>query len=191
MKKLILLVVFAAFGLSSSAQRNNNEWFLNVGLNAINSLGTQSPFNSPDDWAFRFPISAAIEFNWGKNEYFSIEQSITLNGFNDDSRIDFAALENDLNYISLDTHLKYYFGQKYLFPRNERLDLYLNGGIGFFHIDETNISANFGGGVLFWFNNKKRFGLRAQIIGKFAFNHPESGFDNNHYQYHLQAVFRL
>ena len=99
-------------------------------------------------------------------------------------------LKEDYNYLSLDTHVKYYFGQ-HIFPRTDWIDFYANAGIGFFHIDETNISANLGGGVLVWLNDSRTFGLRAQTIGKFAFNHPDSGFDNNHYQYHLQAVFKL
>ena len=71
------------------------------------------------------------------------------------------------------------------------IDIYGNAGLGFFSIDETNISANLGGGLLFWINGDKTFGIRAQVIGKFAFNHSDSGLDNNHYQYHLQAVFKL
>lgn len=191
MKKLILIVLLASFSISSYAQRYNNEWFLSVGVNAINSLGTRSPINSPDDWTFQTPIAAAIELNWADD--FSIEQSITFNGFSEDARVDFAPLEEDYNYLSLDTHLKYYFGEL-IFGRGRNtdwFDIYANAGIGFFHIDETNVSANLGGGVLFWLNRNRTFGLKAQTIAKFAFNHPESGYDNNHYQYHLQAVFKL
>ena len=189
MKKLILIVTLVAFSMSSFAQRNNNEWLLSVGLNAINSLGSRSPIYHPEDWSFQFPISAAVEINWGRD--LSIEQSITFNGFTSEDRIDSPNnLKEEFNYLSLDTHAKYYFG-KYIFPRTNWIDFYANAGLGFFHIDETNISANFGGGVLFWLNDSRSFGIRAQTIGKFAFNHPESGFDNNHFQYHLQAVFKL
>jgi len=191
MKKILLLAFIITFSISSFAQRNDSDWSLSIGFNAINSLGTQSPFNSPEDWSFQFPISAAVEFNW--TEQFAIEQSITFNGFTQDSRIDYAEPEKDYNYLSLDTHVKYYFGEL-IFGRGRNVDwfdIYANAGVGFFHIDQTNISANIGGGVLFWLNRNRTFGLRAQTIAKFAFNHSDSGYDNNHYQYHLQAVFKL
>jgi len=188
MKRLILIVVLITFSFSSYAQRNNNEWLLSFGLNSVNSLGSQSPIFHPEDWIKKFPISAAIEVKW--TEDFAIEQSITFNGFNEDDTIDNADLKQDYSYISFDTHLKYYFG-KHIFPRTDWIDFYANAGLGFFKIDGSNISANLGGGVLFWLNQSRSFGIRTQVIGKFAFNHKDSGLDNNHYQYHLQAIFKL
>ena len=46
-------------------------------------------------------------------------------------------------------------------------------------------------GVLFWLDEDNEFGLRLQLVGKFAFNNNDSGFDNNHYQYGLHFVWRL
>ncbi|WP_299106711.1 outer membrane beta-barrel protein [uncultured Winogradskyella sp.] len=191
MKKLFLIVLLVSFSLSSFAQRHDDEWHLSIGLNALNSLGSQNPFHKPGDWTFEFPISAAVEFNW--SEKFAIEQAITFNGFAEGAGLDeapFQEVEKDYNYVSLDTHLKYYFG-RHIAPNDDWFDLYANAGVGFFHIDETNISFNLGGGVLFWLNRNRSFGLRAQTIAKFAFNHKDSGYDNNHYQYHLQAIFKL
>jgi len=189
MKKLFLIVLLVAFSISSFAQRSDNDWYLNVGVNAINSLGSRSPIYHPGDWSFQFPVSAAVEFNWSEN--FSIEQAITFNGFNEDKLIDGVDLQEDYNYLSLDTHVKYYFGEHILGRNADWIDFYANAGVGFYHIDETNISANVGGGALVWLNGSRTFGLRAQTIAKFAFSHSESGFDNNHFQYHLQAVFKL
>jgi len=189
MKKLILIALLISFSISAFAQRSDKDWYLNIGVNAINSLGSRSPIYHPEDWSFQTPISAAVELNW--SERFAIEQSITFNGFNQDKEIDGVDLQEDYNYLSLDTHAKYYFGEHIFGDRIDWLELYVNAGIGFYHIDETNISANLGGGALVWLNRSRTFGLRAQTIGKFAFSHSESGFDNNHYQYHLQAVFKL
>lgn len=192
MKKLILLGLLVAFSLSSFAQRVDKNWYLSVGVNAINSIGTQNPFYNPSDWSYQTPISAAVEFNWTRN--FAIEQSITFNGFTDSNQLDavpdFDELEKDYNYLSFDTHVKYYFG-RHIFRNADWFDFYANAGIGFFHIDETNITANLGGGVLVWLNPSRSFGLRGQIISKFAFDHPDSFVDNNHYQYHLQVIFKL
>ena len=114
MKKTFLALALLAFSYTSFAQLNNNEWYLSFGVNAINSLGTRSPINSPDEWSFnKLPVSAAVEFSW--NRQFSVEQSITLNGFTTNNRIDSSEnLKEELNYLSFDTHIKYYFGQ-YLF----------------------------------------------------------------------------
>ncbi|WP_299096528.1 hypothetical protein [uncultured Winogradskyella sp.] len=189
MKKIILAFALLAFSFNSFAQLDSNEWYLSFGVNAINNLGTQSPINSPDDWAFnKVPVSAAVEFSWSRQ--FSIEQSITLNGFTTSSIVDGNTINKELDYVSFDTHVKYYFGQ-YLFPNADWIDFFANAGVGFYHIDETNISGNLGGGVLFWLNGDRTFGLRAQAISKFALDASDSGYDNNHFQYHLQATIRL
>ncbi|WP_179333458.1 outer membrane beta-barrel protein [Winogradskyella costae] len=189
MKKILLLALIT-FCTFSFAQRRNDDWSLSVGVNAINSLGSRSPFKSPGDWSFQTPFSAAAEYRFAYQ--FAIEQSITFNGFNDDESIDFIPTNEDYNYLSLDTHVKYYFGEL-IFGRgrNDWFDIYANAGLGFFNIDETNISVNLGGGVLFWLNENRTFGLRAQTIAKFAYDSSNNGYDNNHYQYHLQAVFKL
>ncbi|MBO6881110.1 MULTISPECIES: hypothetical protein [Winogradskyella] len=188
MKKLTLLLILVSFSLSSNAQKSDNEWFASVGLNAINSLGSQSPIYRPGDWANGIPISLAVEVGWTTG--FSIEQAFTVNKFSEDDEIDGADLKQDYTYTSFDTHVKYYFG-KHIFPDADWLDFYGNAGVGFFSIDNTNVSANLGGGVLVWLNRRQTIGIRGQVIGKFALNHKESGLDNNHYQTHLQVIFAL
>ncbi|MEP5255652.1 hypothetical protein [Winogradskyella rapida] len=191
MKKLLLLAFILTLSFSSFAQRYNEDWTLSFGVNALNTLGTQSPINSPDDWSFQTPISAAIEFSWVPN--LAIEQAITFNGFKESSRVDFGDIEENYNYVSLDTNAKYYF-RELIFGRGRHLswfDIYANAGLGFFHIEDSNVSFNLGGGVLFWLNRNQTFGIRAQTLAKFAFNNSDAGYENNHYQYHLQAVFRL
>ncbi|MBO3115760.1 hypothetical protein J4050_03330 [Winogradskyella sp. DF17] len=188
MKKLLLSTLLICITLSAFSQRNDKEWFASVGLNAINSQGTQSPFGGIGDWANGIPFSAAIELGWTSG--FSIEQAFTVNKFKEGDLIDGATLTEDYTYMSFDTHAKYYFG-KHIFPKWEWLDLYANAGVGFFTVDETNISGNLGGGVQVWLNRRQTLGLRLQTIAKFAFDHKESGFDNNHFQTHLQLVFAL
>ncbi len=188
MRKLILVCSILVYTITTTAQQNDKEWFASIGVNGINSIGSQSPFNSPGDWAFGLPISAAVELGWTSG--LSIEQSITVNKFSEDEIIDGATLTEDFTYLSFDTHAKYYFG-KHIFPDTDWLDFYANAGVGIFTVDETNISGNLGGGVLVWLNRRKTLGVRAQTIAKFALDHKESGFDNNHFQAHLQLVFAL
>lgn len=186
--RYIIIALFICYSLSGFSQRGEKEWFLGAGLNAINSQGTKSPLNGIGDWANGLPFSLAGELMWDSG--LAVEQSITFNKFAEGDKIDGAVLQEDYTYVSFDTHAKYYFG-KHLFPSADWIDFYANAGVGFFTIDNTNISMNLGGGVLFWLNRRQTFGIRAQVIGKFAFDHSESGLDNNHYQTHIQAIFAL
>lgn len=190
MRKLLLPTLMLLFAISSygQASKSDSEWFASVGLNAINSQGTQSPVGDMGDWAINIPISLAVEVAWTSG--LSIEQAFTINSFAEGDIIDGVVLQEDFTYFSFDTHAKYYFG-KHIFPSVDWLDFYGNAGVGFFNIDETNVSLNLGGGVLFWLNRRQTIGIRAQVIGKFALDHAESGFDNNHYQTHIQAIFAL
>ncbi len=195
MKKIFLALVISCFTLAITAQSDRSiqqdEWYLSVGVNAINSLGTKNPFESPSDWAFRFPISAAIETRW--SEVFSVEVGLSLNGFEANSRLDATGPPTeDLTYFAVDSSLKYYFGQT-IFPQAEWIDFYANAGLGLFILDDANVSFNIGGGVLFWLNRAGTVGIRAQGLGKFAINHSDTGhvYPNNHFQYSLQAIFKL
>jgi len=186
------LIALAVISISSNiiAQQGSNTkgWFLSAGLNAINSQGTKSPFNGMDEWAINVPISAAVELKWDSG--LALEQSITINSFAEGDVIDGGTLTEDFSYLSFDTHVKYYFG-KHIFPEVDWIDFYANSGVGFFSIENTNVSFNLGGGILFWLNRRQTIGIRAQVIGKLALDHSESGIDNNHFQTHIQAFIAL
>ena len=190
MKHIYLAILTIAFLSNISAQesKNDKEWFAGIGLNAINNLGKRSPLNSPGDWANGLPLSGAVELRWQNG--LAVEQSITINSFNEEDVIDRFPSGEDYNYLSFDSHVKYYFGQ-HIIPDADWIDFYGNAGVGFFTINNTNISFNLGGGILFWLNRRQTIGIRLQSIAKFAFDSKESGVDSNHFQTHLQAFFAL
>ena len=168
------------------------ETLISVGVNAINSQGTKNPLGNLSDWAFKYPLSVGIESQWAR--LFSLEVQFTLNGYNAGDPLDAAGPPpEDVTHIALDTHLKYYFGE-FIFPEAERIDFYALAGLGFFDVDGGNFSGNFGGGALYWFNERtKVLGLKLQAMAKLAFNHSNTGdvYANNHFQYNLMLVFRL
>jgi hypothetical protein len=195
MKKIFLAFVVSCFTFAITAQSDRSveedEWYLSVGFNTVNSLGSKNPVESPGDWAFRTPISASIETRW--SELFSLEVGLSLNGFEANSRIDgIGPNDDDITYFAVDSSFKYYFGE-FILPRQEWVDFYVATGLGLFIIDDANLSANIGGGVLFWLNRSHSFGIKAQGLAKFAINHSDNGiiYPNNHFQYSLQAIFRL
>ena len=195
MKKILLALVVSCFTLTITAQIERSieedEWYVSVGVNTINSLGSKNPVESPSDWAFSMPLSASVETRW--IDLFSLEIGLSLNEFTANERLDAAGPPiEDLTYFAIDTSLKYYFGEL-IFPRQEWIDFYVNGGLGLFIIDDANLSINIGGGALFWLNRNHTFGIKAQGLAKFAANHRDRGqiYPNNHFQYSLQAIFKL
>lgn len=166
-------------------EEEDSPWILSVGVNAVGSLGTRQPFAELGDYQFKNPIAVAIEHKWSK--FFSIEQDLTINGYESKNEIDNGILKDDYLYISTNTYIKYYFSDV-LFEL-DWLDLYAGAGFGIFSVDELNSSGNLALGGTVWISDK--FGLRLQGIGKFAVNAKDRQFDNNHFQYVIQAVFKL
>lgn len=197
MKNIFLVFLISCFTLATTAQSDRSleqgEWMVYGGVNAINSLGTKGPFNSPGDWAFKFPIMVGAETQISR--LFSIDLTFSFNGYDSDSPIDGPLPNNDdLTYFSIDSSLKYYFGE-FLLPNTEWLDFYANAGLGMFVLDNTNLSFNVGGGVIFWLNKSSfdSLGLKLQGLGKFAVDHKNDSkkYDNNHFQYSLALVYRF
>jgi hypothetical protein len=194
MKNLIVILV-ACFTLSGFAQSDRSierdEWILGLGLNTINSLGSKNPFESPSDWAFRNPISISAETRWAR--LFTLEIGLSFNGFKEGKELDaLGPPSDDIFYYAIDTSLKYYFGE-YIFPETKWIDFYGAGGLGLFHIEDTNLSFNIGGGALFWLDRTNTYGLKLQGIGKFAVDHSNSGgeYPNNHFQYSVHFLYRF
>jgi hypothetical protein len=195
MKKIflgIITVLIATVSFSQSERSiSQDEWLLSVGVNSVNSLGTKNPFEGIGDWGYRYPISVNIETQWDR--LFSVDVGLTLNGFEEGSRLDAAGPpEDNLTYLGVDLSLKYYFGE-FILPKEQWIDFYAMAGPGLFILDNTNISFNVGGGVVFWFGRAQKYGLKVQGLGKFALDHSNRGDDyaNNHFQYNLQFVLRL
>ena len=183
MNKLPLLILFLSLSLLTFGQDLNNTqnvkefntiYQISAGVNAVNNLGLRSPLNSPGDWAFQTPIAFGIE----ARSYFNKDLALSLDaGFNK---------YDDLTYYSFDGSFKYYFND--WIPVTD-FEFFAQGGMGLFNIDRTNVSANLGGGVLYWFNDK--FGVRLRSLAKFALSASEESTTNNHFQHNLEFVFVL
>ncbi|MCH7525492.1 MAG: hypothetical protein IIC74_10985 [Bacteroidetes bacterium] len=119
------------------------------------------------------------------SDLFSIEELISLNKFSSNSKIDGVELNEDFNYFSADTNIRYYVGNYFL--NSEKLDLFLNGGFGFYNLDGFNTTANLGGGVSYWFRDN--LAVRIQSLAKFTLGNKDELSASNHLQYFLQLVY--
>ena len=183
---MFLILCISTYGQKEQQKRIYDDFRLSFGINAINNLGTLSPLNSPDDWAFKTPFSVGIEYKL--SHLFAIEELFSFNRYSPKSTIDGVVLNRAANYYSADSNIKYYIGEYFL--NSEKIDLFLNGGVGLYKLDDYHGSANFGGGIFYWFSNQ--FGVSVQSIAKFTTgNNNDDVFDSNHYQHSLQLVYRF
>ena len=173
-----LMLITFSFSQDLNTSQNiktvNTIYQISAGVNAVNNLSLRSPLNSPGDWAFERPLALGIE----ARSYVNKDIAFTVDaGFN---KIE------ESTYYSLDGGIKYYLND---WIPLESFEFFTNGGLGVFNIDKTNLSANLGGGVLYWFNPK--LGVRLRSLGKFAFNADENLNTNNHFQHNLELVLVL
>ena len=190
MKKAILIIFVSFLGASTYAQNPGNDWLLSVGVNTTANFGTRNPFEDLNEntgrFAFRQPLAVSIERRWTK--YLYIEQDVSLNGFKENEFIDNGTPDKDLFYFSTNTTLKYYFDD-HIFKNTDWLNLYAGAGVGIFNMEELNISLNVALGTIVWVSDN--VGIKLGTMGKFAIDHPDRQYDNNHYQFFLQGVFKL
>ncbi|GGH35271.1 hypothetical protein IA57_07650 [Mangrovimonas yunxiaonensis] len=181
------LTIALIFSLSSFAQHQASEWSFSFGANLINNLGLRSPYNSPDEWAFKHPISFSA--NKLISDSFSADVALSLNGFNSGKTVDGFELPEDETYFATDLHANYHIGRDLLWDHRSWLDVYVSAGPGLFIVKETNLSLNAGVGAVAWLNSAHSFGIKVQSVAKFALG--QEPVDSNHFQHHLQFVFCL
>jgi len=185
-----LLLGLLSFGQTPTKQefrKAQGDWIVSFGINALGNLGTRNPAERLGDFSMKNPFIVGIEYRW--LDVLSLEQDIILNGYDEGEFIDDGVLSDKIFYFSTNTNVKFYFSD-YLYDANW-VDLYVGTGLGFFTLNESNASFNLLAGVHFWVNKSKTFGIRLQTAGKFAFNHSQREFANNHMIHSLQALYRF
>lgn len=186
MKKIIICLFISVIGYTVNAQRFysfEKNWKASVGVNTVGSLNTENPFKRLGDYAFRFPLAVALEYQWDKE--FAAELDISLNGYKAGNYINKGTAPQNLTYFSTNANLKWIFTD-HLFD-SEQLDLYLSGGLGLLYVDDITSTINLSVGVQYWFNQD--IGVRFQSTSKFAM--VKKLYANNHFQHSLMVVFRL
>lgn len=171
------------------SQFNEKEWQLSFGINAIADPDSDLPGSIAEGFTMNsIPLSAGVQYNI--TEDIAIEQMFGFNKFSNDIK-DSGPLEKKYYYFSSDTHVKYNWGQLILNSRRNSFELTVNAGLGFYQIEDTHTTLNFGGGVLWWLTEDKSFGLRLQTLGKFGKRKANEFISQNYWHHNLQFVIAL
>jgi len=186
MKNAVLFLALS-FSVLTFGQTPGDGWLVSAGVNAVNNLATHSPFNSPDEWAFKTPFSFGVEKILDNR--FGIDLNLSFNGYNQGDNRDGSSTDKSYDYFSFDPSVKYYFGD-IIFKDDSPFHLYGMAGPGFYFIDDNNLTINAGGGLLVWLNDNRNFGIKLQSLAKFGLD-SKNKYDDDHFQYHLQLVFHL
>lgn len=186
MKKIIICLFVSVIGFTANAQRFysfSENWKVSVGVNTVGSVNTENPFKRLGDYAFRFPIATALEYQW--TEQFAAEADLSINGWKRGDYINKGTAPEDLTYFSVNANIKWYF-TNHLFE-SDRVDLYLSSGLGLLYVDDMTSTFNLSAGVQYWFNQD--IGVRFQSTSKLAL--VKKLYANNHFQHSLMVMFRL
>ena len=187
MKKIILFFCLFSFVFSFSQEDATKElpslskrWTLKFGINMVRSAGDSSPLGKFSENALSNPLALGLEYKINDEISVSLLQSVNKWKAGE-GIIDSQPLAEDQSYFAVDAGLKFYFDEYFL--DTNWLDLYLEGGFGFFHERESGMSGNLGAGGIIWLSPS--LGLNLQGVGKFA------GKENNtnHFHYFAGLVY--
>lgn len=197
---LLFFLVFSAFSIHSQNKivlekklvRPINKWVFKAGVNFVENSGKVNDYdtfiNSFDDMAFGdIPLKIDVEYRF--NRFFSFGLAGSLNQWEaEEGIIDGALLTVDQDYFAVDANLKFSLDETLnLFKRTNWFELYLNGGVGYFEINEEGTTVNFGPGINLWFS--KSIGISFDAIGKWVPN-PKYIYDTGHIQISVGLAFR-
>ncbi len=183
----ILLFVFCS-NIKGYSQYNNGEnpWILGVGINLINDSleDIQNLYDIQGTYHYHVPVSISIEKRFKYD--FGIEGRINFNTQLTGKIVNAQVLEEDINLIAIDTHLKYYITNRWLNPRRAIYEGYITAGPGVtLYNSSESISLNVGAGINWFMSEQVR--INTQAIAKKGV----TGSKNGYLQLNIGLIFRL
>lgn len=177
---------------SDSTALSNKTFLLKFGVNLLDSTGEHGPFNAfstPEEMAFSTPLKFGIEYRFG--EFYALGLDASINKWKaPDAVIDGAFLLEDQDYFAIDANFKVYYDEVFNWLTNtDWLDLYLNGGVGFFKVNDGSFTGNFGGGANIWLSPK--LGLNIEALAKWTLDNKPAIYESNHFQYSIGLTYRF
>ncbi len=189
MKKIILIFCLFSFVFSFSQEETvkdlpslSKRWMVKFGINMVRSAGDGAPIGKFSENAISNPIALGLEYKI--NDEISVSLLQTVNKWKaDEGVIDGIIISEDQSYFAVDAGIKFYFDEYFL--DDDWLDLYIEGGAGYFHERESGISGSIGLGGILWLSQS--LGLNLQGIGKFSGKEVPT----NHFQYFTGIVYNF
>lgn len=190
--KLSLLYILLICSPVNAQERHYDTWFINAGINLVDSSGDTSPFDVFElkKHAFFNPFSISVGYRL--SELFSVEQSLSINTWQSDRGvIDGVPLMSPHNYFAADTGVLFYFDSFLSKERNFQnyLELYSKGGLGLFSLESPSLdpTINFGFGIFFWITDV--YGVHIESTAKWTLDNTI--ITSNHFQHFLGISYRI
>lgn len=189
--KTITLFCMLFFYVFSQAQKDN-AFLVKFGVNYVDSSGESNPFigaSSFKENAFSAPLKLGVEYRLSELVSFGLDGS--LNKWKaPDAVIDRYNILEDQNYFALDAKINLYADEAFnWFVNADWLDVYLNGGLGYFKVTEGGMSGNLGAGANVWVS--KNVGLNFEGAAKFVLKSNPARYESNHFLLSMGLVFKL
>ena len=190
LKVAILALLLVAGFNNVNAQDKNNPWAVGFGINAVDFYPVNPQTGWGGNWYNEFfnaedhynIVPAISQLSVGR--YIAAGFSAELGGaFNKIDKIGDMEVD-DLSYWAIDANVKWDI--RAVINTGKVVEPYLLVGGGYTWMgDEDDVSANFGGGLNFWFNDKVGLNLQTK------YRHT---FDSNvyqHFQHSLGITFKM
>ena len=201
MKKFTLFLFFIGGLLFAQAQEipkdslneKHSTLILKLGANLVDSSGDYNPaslFSGFEQMAISDNYNIELEYRFSK--WLSISAGLSNNKWKaNKGNIDGTTIDTDIKYTALDFDLKYYYDEFFdLFDRNDWIELYFHGGVGFLEqAKNSSTTMNFGPGANLWFSDQ--FGLNLNSTAKWILNYDEDTHNSNHFQLSASLMYRF
>lgn len=200
MKKLlyIFIISFSLIGFSQDEENNQRMGFsVKAGANLVDSNGGWEPFGfltSFEEQAFSRPFELGLEYRFSR--LFAVGVDGSINKWKkDEGVIDHILLGKDMNYFAVDGKFKLFLDEAIgVFKDWDWLDIYLDGGLGYFAINADEavkkdgaVSFNAGVGANVWLTDN----IGVYIDGTSKFRNKYTTPLTNHFQYAAGVMYNF
>lgn len=183
------MMLLSALSYSQNNNPTHSKWIFKLGANLVDNSGDTNPFNGLDLKKMGFSNNIAVGVDYQFHKKWSIGAFISNNKFKSpNAELDGVLITEDMNYFATDVNLKYYVLDAFKKDLSVRsFNMYLSGGLGLFNIVDPTLSLNFGGGIVYWFDDS--FGIILESIAKFT-TESNVQYDSNHFQHFVGITYR-
>jgi len=178
---------------NDSINEKHRTLILKLGANLVDSTGNDDLFTAFSDFdQMAFSNNYIIELEYRFSKWFSLSAGLSNNKWKaNKGNIDGIIVNTDTKYSAVDLDLKFYYDEAFdWFDRNDWIELYLHGGVGFLvQANKSGTALSLGPGANFWFTDQ--FGLNLNSTAKWVMDYDDKEkFNSNHFQFSASLMYR-